>query len=252
MTAFLATARQAFRDTFIGGPSLFWLAPAIPMLIFIPEGAQHIAEIQIGMFESREAARATANSPVRWAFGYVKIAGIFLTLLAAVRYWGGAKERWWDPRTIAWKPFLIALAANIAVGAANEAVMLPFDEASGEVVGTIFTLATLPFLVWLIAPLLDDATMTLRRAYTKGWLALVLMVGLAALAYVPGLWLHSQNHRWAIGAPDAAVWALMLWDTLWTALFVTCAGSALGAGYRAVFGEPPAAPSQPDRAAATL
>lgn len=247
MKAIVGAIRQALRDTFIGGPSLFWLAPAIPLLLLIPEMAQHVAEIQIGMFDSREAARELGQSPVRWAFGYVKIAGVFLTLLAAARYWGGLRERWWDWRTIAWRPFLIGMAINAVLTGASFAIERYLDPGTNGIASQAFTLATLPFLLLVIGPLLGDRRMTLRRAYTIGWPAIVLMAALAALAFGVGQWLHQLNHRWALGASDAMVWALMIWDAIWTALFVTCAGSALGAGYRAVMRQTPASEPQPQK-----
>jgi hypothetical protein len=236
MKAVSGAVWQALRDSFIGGPSLFWLAPTIPLLLLIPEMAQHVAEIRIGMFESLDAARSLANSPTRWAFGYVKIAGIFLTLLAAARYWGGLRERWWDWRTVAWRPFLIGLAINVALSAASFVMERVLDPVTNGIASQAFMLATLPFLLLVIGPLLGDRGMTLRRAYTRGWPALLLVVALAGLAFGVGQWLHQLNHRWALGAPEATLWALMIWDAVWTALFVTCAGSALGAGYCAVFG----------------
>lgn len=238
MKAIVVAIQQTLRDTFIGGPSLFWLAPAIPLLLLIPEMAQHVAEIQIGMFESREAARELGQSSVRWAFGYVKIAGIFLTLLAAARYWGGLREQWWNWQTVAWRPFLIGLGINVVLSAASLAIEHTVDPTTAGIASQLFTLATLPFLLLVIGPLLGDRTMTLRRAYTKGWPALILMVAPAAIAFGAGQWLHSLNHNWAFGAPAAVVWALMIWDAIWTALFVSCAGSALGAGYRAVLKPP--------------
>ena len=54
---------SVFRDGF----RIWILAPIIPALIGLPEFAQHVVEIQIGMFDSREAGQALANDPTRWA-----------------------------------------------------------------------------------------------------------------------------------------------------------------------------------------
>lgn len=236
MTAAFAAIRLAVRDSFIGGSSLFWLAPAIPLLLLVPEMAQHVVEIRLGMFDSLEAARSVSQAPMRWAFGYVKIAGLVLTALAAARYWGGLRERWWDMRTVAWPAFLMGLAINVVLTGVNFAIERIIVGDTGALISQAFTAVTAPFLLLLIGPLLGEVAPTLRQAYTRGWLALVLMIGLAAVAFAGGGWLHTMNHRWAIGAAPATVWALMIWDAIWTALFVTCAGSALGAGYRAVLG----------------
>ena len=76
---FLAVLRDGFR--------IWRLALLIPLLVAIPEAIQHVAEIRIGMFESRDMARAVADDPRRMVWGHLKIAGLVLAILAAVRFW---------------------------------------------------------------------------------------------------------------------------------------------------------------------
>jgi len=178
--AFGTALLGGLKTTFIGGVSLFWLAPMIPLLIMLPEFVQHIYEINAGMFASKAAFNAQAMDPARWAFGYAKIAGLVLAIFAAARYWGGARERWWDLRNIAWKPFLIALAINIAVTLALEGAKWSLGERTPAWLDPVFAVASVPLLLMLIGPLLGDAGMTLRRAYTSGWLQ-ALMVGVLFL-----------------------------------------------------------------------
>ena len=232
MKSWLDLLGAGLKTTFIGGSRLFLLAPLIPLLAIVPEFLQHIVEIKLGMFESKAAFSALAMDPMRWAFGYAKVAGLFLAIFAAARYWGGARERWWDLRTVAWRPFLIALAGNAALAIAMFVVGSRLSATAKPVFDAVVTIATLPLLVWLIGPLLGDRTMTLRRAYTGGWGPLLLMVLLAAMAFWPASQLHQWNHRWAMGAPQAAVWALMVWDAVVVGLIACWTGAALGAGYR--------------------
>ena len=232
MRSWLALLGAGLETTFIGGSRLFLLAPLIPLLAIVPEFLQHIVEIKLGMFESKAAFSALAMDPMRWAFGYAKVAGLFLAIFATARYWGGARERWWDLRTVAWKPFLIALAGNAALAIAMFVVGSRLSATAKPVFDAVVTIATLPLLVWLIGPLLGDRTMTLRRAYTGGWGRLMLMTVLAVAAFWPASQLHQWNHRWAMGAPQAAVWALMAWDAVVVGLIACWTGAALGAGYR--------------------
>ena len=211
---------------------MFVLAPLIPLIAILPEFAQHIVEIKLGMFASKAAFGALAMDPTRWAFGYAKIAGLVLAMFAAARYWGGVRERWWDLRTVAWKPFLIALAGNAALAIAMFVVGGRLSTTAKSAFDALATIATLPFLVWLIGPLLGDATMTLRRAYTGGWGRLLLIAMLAAAAFWPASVLHQWDHRWAFGAPLPMVWALMTWDAVLIGLLACWTGAALGAGYR--------------------
>ena len=96
-----------FRD----GLRIWLLAPIIPALIVLPEFAQHVVEIQIGIFDSRDAGQALANDPTRWMFGYAKLAGLVFAILATVRFWGARSNRgyWWDLRAIASKTALLCL-----------------------------------------------------------------------------------------------------------------------------------------------
>ena len=66
---------------------LFWLAPLIPLIAILPEFVQHVWEVNAGMFASKAAFNAHAMDPERWQFGYFKIAGLVLSILAAARFW---------------------------------------------------------------------------------------------------------------------------------------------------------------------
>lgn len=232
MKEWFASLGAGLKTTFVGGTRLFVLAPLIPLIAILPEFLQHIVEIKLGMFASKPAFQALAMDPTRWAFGYAKIAGLVLAMFAAARYWGGARERWWDLRNVAWKPFLIALAGNAALTVAMFVIGGRLSASAKPVFDIVATIATLPLLIWLIGPLLGDATMTLRRAYTAGWGRLLLMVLLAALAFWPASLLHQWDHRWALSASLPVVWALMTWDALLVGLIACWTGAALGAGYR--------------------
>ena len=236
MNRALAALGHGLRTTFVGGTRLFVLAPVIPLLAIVPEFVQHVAEIRLGMFESREAFGALAMHPERWSFGYAKIAGFILAILAAARYWGGAHNRWWDLRGVAWGPFLIAFAVNAVVSVAVVAIRQRLAGTSYMVFEIAASIATLPLLLYLIGPLLGDRTMTLRRAYTGGWGRLVLMAVLLVVAFLPAQIVHGLNHTWALGKEPAVVWALMTWDAVLVGLMACWFGAALGAGYRS--GEP--------------
>lgn len=88
MKAVLSRFALSIRDGF----ALFWLAPLIAALIVVPEFVQHIAEIRIGMFESKEAFTALADDPRRMFWGFLKIAGFLLAILATIRFGGHASS----------------------------------------------------------------------------------------------------------------------------------------------------------------
>ena len=113
---------------------MLWLAPAVLALVVIPEFAQHVAEIRLGMFESVEQARSLQNDPTRWAFGYVKIAGLVLTFLAAARFWWTREHggKWWDVRDLAWSRLALGTLIVFGVGSLPELLRGTLDETDHE------------------------------------------------------------------------------------------------------------------------
>ncbi len=229
MPAVLARFARTIRD----GVSLFWLAPALVALIIIPEFLQHVAEIRIGMFESKDAFRTLANDPRRMVFGYLKIAGFLLAILAAVRFWG-AKDRaqkWWDLRNIAWKNFLVAFVLMLVTGLPGIALEPYIGADNASYVSLALTLATLPLIPLLVAGLIGDTSANLVSIFRTGWLASLRILIFTAAVWVPLQWLHGANHGWAMGQNAALVWALMIFDALVVGLLAALAGTAIHHGY---------------------
>lgn len=218
------------------GVRIWWLAPLIPLLIVVPEFAQHVAEIWLGMFEGLEGARAAADDPTRWAFGYLKIAGLLLAILATIRFWGvqGRSVPWWDVRDVAWRSVLTAMAL-MAFSAVPGLLLQPvIGEVAAGWVDIALMVATLPLFPLLVAGLSGDRGTGLRAMFIslRGWLSALRMIVFAAAVWVPLQWLHGANHGWAMGAAEPVVWALMVWDSLVVGLLATMAGTALHHGWR--------------------
>ncbi|HVR90480.1 MAG TPA: hypothetical protein VHG29_05245 [Novosphingobium sp.] len=226
LTLLLATLRD--------GLALFRLAPLIPLIAIIPEFLQHIAEIKLGMFASRAAFAALAMDPVRWGWGYLKIAGLVLGLLAAARFWGAREqgERWWDLRKLPWGMVLAAIALNVIAGLPMLLLDGRIDARALQALNVVVTIATLPLLVYLVAALLGDRTMTLALVYRSGWWAALRIALLVAISFVPLQLLHGFDHRLAFGQPPMLVWLLMAWDALVVGAMAALMGTALHHGYR--------------------
>ena len=217
------------------GISMLWVAPLVLALVVVPEFVQHVAEIQLGMFDSREGARAVADDPLRWAFGYAKIAGLVLTFLAAARFWWVRRRggRWWDLRTIAWGRFLLGFLLFGGLPLFAEPFKPLVGTTAKDVATWVITFAALPFALLMLAGLFGDRRSTLRRMWTRGWPALLILCVLLPLAFVPAQFLHGYNHRWAFGAEPVLVWTLMIFDSLVVGLLAGLTGTALYLGYAA-------------------
>lgn len=222
---FLAVLRDGFR--------IWWLAPMIPLLVVIPEAIQHVAEIRIGMFDSIEEAREVAEDPRRMVWGYLKIAGLVMAILAAARFWGAATrgERWWDLRRLAWRPLALGLAGWALAALPSLLLQSLIGEERSGWLDMLLTLATLPIFTLIAAGLAGDGTLTLKRAFTRGWLPALRMLLFLVLTWGPLALLHAYNHRWAMGAGEPLVWLLMAVDSLVVGLLATMAGTAIYHGY---------------------
>ena len=220
--------------TFRDGTRLLWIAPLIALIAGLTEFAQHMAEIKLGMFANHEAFKALQNDPLRWAFGYAKLTGLFLTIFAAARYWSlpeGTCHRWWDLRTVAWRQLLIGLALNGVVTAVVYVLRPALSAPAVQAVNIALSLATLPVMVYMLGGLFGDRSVTLRQVYRTGWLQALAMAVLFFAAMGPAQLIHRFNHTVAMGAAGPAVWVVMVWDALLVALMACWAGTGLAAGY---------------------
>lgn len=216
----------------LGGRTML-AAPVIAAVAILPELAQHVVEIKLGMFASIDAFRALADDPARWAFGYAKLAGFWLAILATARFWAVEGD---VARAI--RPGWSAagrLSAGIGL-AVLQSLLMKAVAGHGVVIDTVASLLSLllqcSLFVYLVGSLLGDERATLRWSFTAGWPRALFMTLLLALTFAPCQMLHMAGHRLAIGSPVPVVWGVMLLDGLFVGLFAALAGSAMVVGYR--------------------
>ena len=227
----LGALAEAYRKGF----TTAWAAPAIFAIVVLPEAAQHVVEIQLGMFASKAAFIANAPDPLRMGFGAVKIAGLILCMLATARFWHCGSVRaalLMPPRDLGRTVFALAIGFAASLPAEWAATTHQAPHIYWPVVTASWLLSFL-LLVYLIGALLGDREMTLRATFTRGWKILPLLAVLAAAAFWPASVLHAYAHKLAIGAAPALVWTLMAGDALLVGLMATLTGSALAVSYRA-------------------
>ncbi len=235
MKAGFQRAGQALARLYPMGISLLWKAPLVLALVVVPEFLQHVAEIRLGMFDSKAQAIAVANDPVRWAFGYAKVAGLVLTFLAAARFWA-AREKgvtWYRLSDIAWGRFALGFLLFGLIPAAPALFVAQIGKSATDATGLILTILLLPALFLMLAGLFGDRSTPGRAMWTRSWPWALLTAVLMVLAFMPAQWLHGMNHKWAFGADPAVVWALMNFDSLLVGLLAGLTGTALYLGYAA-------------------
>jgi hypothetical protein len=228
-------ARTALAQLYPRGLSLFWLAPATVALVIIPEFIQHIVEIRLGMFESREAFQGLSLDSSRMTIGFVKIAGLLLAMLAAARFWWARQSgrAWYDPRTIAWGRLGLGFLIFGLVPFLPELAKAQIGQDGVQWVSIALSIVLLPMLFLMLAGLFGDRDTPVSAMWRRAWPWLILTLVLVLLGFAPSAWLHQLNHRWALGADPAVVWALMVFDSLLVGLMAGLTGTALYLGYAA-------------------
>lgn len=230
-----SVAGRAVRDQYRLGLGLFVTAPVAVAPVAVPEFAQHVAEIAIGMFDSRAAARALSADPTRMAFGYAKLAGLALAFLACARaVWcrleGG---RWYDLRDVAWVRLGIGFAAFMAIGGLGMPLGHSLPPSALLPLNVILSIASLPFLLVALAGLFGDRETAWRDILRRGWPGVLLLVLLFLTGFAPAQGVHMGNHLLAFGRPAAVVWALMVWDSLVVGALAALTGAAFALAYAA-------------------
>jgi hypothetical protein len=222
-------------ETYRLGFRTLLVAPAVVAVAALPEFVQHVAEIRMGMFDSREAAAAVANGATRWGFGYAKIVGFVLAILLAARLWGrGGSVR----ALLAMRPLrlvaVVAILVALVLGGGGMVWAIQRLLPQATPFATLLSgILQLGMLVWLVGVLVEDPRASLRRALTAQWPTAALMLFLAAAAFLPAQWLHGIDHRVALGQPRAIVWPLMIFDSLVVGVMAGLVGTALAVAYRA-------------------
>ena len=225
---------RAILETYRLGGRAVKVAPLILAIAVVPEFLQHISEIHLGMFVSVEQFRALASDPLRWGFGYVKVAGFVIAILAVARFWSVGSMR----RTLLIPPMtIVRVVAGMIVGLAaawpfmwlGKQGLSPAINVPLQIVSTVIQGG---FWIYVVGALIEDPRVTPRRAMMSLLPAGIVLSVLAATAFGPAQALHMVNHKLAMGQPSAIVWALMAFDALWVGLFAALVGSAVFVGVK--------------------
>lgn len=248
-------AGRQLRELYRRGFALFLLAPVIIAMVAVPEFVQHWFEIRSGMFESAERARALANDPERWAFGYAKLAGLLIAMFAAARFWSARARggRWWDLREIAWFRLVVAIALFALLPALADFLHGPVY----WIAYIVLSIAVLPLVFVVLGALFGARRPGLVEGLRDGWRWLPLLALLLVAAYLPPMAAHYGLHHVARGLATPLVWVLMTLDSLVVGLIAAFTGAAFALAYDAAWppvtsGPAPSSPPSPlqDRAPA--
>ena len=215
--------------------ALFMIAPAIIALVSVPEFAQHVVEIHIGMFASRDAAASLQNDQARWIFGYVKILGLVLAILGSARFWWcySSGGKWQNIFAVDWLKFFAGLACFILIGIVALPLQNYIPRVGFAIINIALSIASLPFIFMMSAGLFGDSSLRISHILKRSWPYLLLLGLLLFFGFAPWQWLHGMNHKWAFGSSPTVVWMLMIFDSLVVGLMASLVGSGIAVSYMA-------------------
>lgn len=208
--------------------STWAFAFACPLLFLIPvlfEFAQHVVEIQSGLYRSIEAARLAENDPSRMLFGYWKTIAISLPSYWMYRYVVSGRDaayaRRFEPTAVLlWGLLFVPLVMGLQW-------LALFGPPLGQVIGLdgraesiakwistlVQTVAGIYLTAWLVAWSQGNAAVgplaSIRIMSDSFWRTVALIIA----GVVPLMALHYAG-LFAIGRPEPLVWALMVFDSL--------------------------------------
>lgn len=232
------------RAVYAGAGRFARLMPLLFLLPALPELAQHVAEIHLGMYASRAAAHAMAASGLRLGFGYAKTLALLLPGYWFTRYlaWGDARRAvrlespaaWLWLALFAWSGLLQAWAlfgpgVGALLGLAGRPALIVGAAASLiESVGGVYLTA------WGVAWSLGNARLGPFRSIGVMAGSFWRTLGYLVAGIVPLMAAHYALGLGAIGRPAWAYWPMLVVDAGVVAALAHCmAGSAFVAARHA-------------------
>jgi hypothetical protein len=224
--AVFALTGRVYRDAI----RLFSVAIIIPLIAIVPEFLQHVWEINAGMFASKSAFQALSFDAGRLNWGYLKVAGLLITTLAAARFWGthNSGESFW---AFNWWGQVAMLAGTAVMVVGFFAFRNVMTSQAGLLSLAVLGVVTAPLMAWQIAPLAGVHDYTLARAFREGWRVSNRMGMLLLCVAIPIVALYYALHIFVLGKPIFVVWTVMTLDALLIGLLATAMGVAMHHGF---------------------
>jgi len=219
---------------------------ALPLLAALPlvvELTQHGAEIELGLYASGGVLTPEARQ-VRLASGLVKILGIIVTLVVALRWFAfrGDARRAFRPTWILAK----GIVAYVLFDALGEILQDGLD----RLFATLFTPSHAAKLVidlanellwifisglwlpWNVALLVEDRAMTFRLSVRTALPRMIPIFGYLCAGIAPLMALHQALGYLSLKRAPAIVWSLNILDAAVVVLLAVAIGSSFFTVYR--------------------
>lgn len=194
--------------------------PLIALIPFVAEMIQHIAEMQIGMYDSVEGFQAAAANPLRMGLGFVKTVAISLMGYPIIRFIAGQRDaaaaRKIDAEAV--RLFIPVLLFDAAIAGLDLFVLRGTPILSG--IFFAFNILVLPLLLrWKVGAVLSISVNPAQSA-AEMFRSMPWVIAFSIAVFLPLMALHQGLASVALLAPAVAKWPVLIADSAVTALLV--------------------------------
>lgn len=199
-----------------------------PLLFLIPvvgEFAQHVVEIEIGMYQSSDKFKQLSMDPNRFAIGVVKLLLLFVPLYYYGRYlaFKGDKSRYHDFSWTSVAPFLpvFVFNAGLSVLLLGMTVWNP-DSVWSLVIRVLTFLLTIYLTYWMVTQALNVDRGSWSTSFSRINGHFWRVVGYMLAASLPLMIVHYAVGYLAIGMEGFKLWLTLILDSLVVGLLALC------------------------------
>lgn len=193
--------------------------------IVLWEFAQHVIEVRIGMFESREAARALGGDGSRMLFGWVKMMSVYVGGFFVIRHLFARRgDTNLAPVATAFARYLPYMVYMLAIFAALFYARSYAPEASVDTIRAVLGLSQIfvePLLMaWIVAAATDGRIRNPLVSAKQTGLLYLYALPLFFFARLPVSLAHQQLNSAALGREGTVLWSMLALDAIVVGLIV--------------------------------
>lgn len=199
--------------------------PLLFAVLIVWEFAQHVIEVRIGFFDSREAAKAVANDPARMAFGWIKMISVYVGGFFVIRYLAAKNaDAPLSPVGLALRRYAPYIAYSLGLFALVLYARGFVPATSVTTFRTIVSLAQIavePLLIlWIVSAATDGTVRNpFRSVRVTGWLYFWALA-LFFVGRLPVNAAHQLLNRYAMGQPELLLWPMLVIDAVVVGLII--------------------------------
>ncbi len=188
-----------------------WLLALVPVVF---ELLQHVVEVRLGMYASLAAAQASEDSPLRTAFGLLKVASLTLPIYWVMRFLARRDARFAARlEAPAWRLFAVFFVVQVALGAVD-LYLLPRH---GWWAGVLFVVGMVEgalFAAWAVGASLGNERMGVVDSVRLMARRLPWTLAFQIAVILPLMVPHYALGLFAIVGPKTLMWPTLVLDAL--------------------------------------